>query len=188
MAQTSDDLKRDIERTRDEMGETVDALAYKADVPGRTKDWLGDKKDTMISKLSGTSDQLSEVMPDGQDVKRRAGWLKNTAERNPLGLAVAGSAVGFVVGLLAPSTRVEDERIGPVADEVKSAAVETGREAVERGKIVAQEAGSAAMETAKDVGEEQKQELATSLRSQARETLQSDSATYRQGEAHDRDQ
>ncbi len=33
MAQTSDELRSEIERTRDEMGDTVDALAYKADVP-----------------------------------------------------------------------------------------------------------------------------------------------------------
>jgi Protein of unknown function (DUF3618) len=197
MAQTSDELKRDIERTRDEMGDTVEALAYKADVPSRTKDWLGDKRDSVVSKLSGTSDQISEAMPDGGEVRKRAGWLKATAERNPLGLALAGSAVGFVVGLLTPSTRIENEQIGPVADEVKSAAAETGREAIERGKIVAQEAGTAAMETAKEVGEDQKEELTTSLQSQARETLESDAQRSTsqhpdpllpQGEGHDRDQ
>jgi hypothetical protein len=44
-----------------------------------------------------------------------------------------------VAGLLIPSTRVEDERIGPMADQVKDRAKETGQEAIERGKHVAKE-------------------------------------------------
>ena len=171
MAQTSDELRTDIERTRDEMGDTVGALAYKADVPSRTKDWLGEKKDAVVSTVSGASDKLSERTPDGQDVKRSAGALKRTAERNPLGLAIAGAAVGFVTGVLVPSTKIEDERIGPMSDEVKSTAMEAGREAVERGKVVAQEAGAAAIETATEVGQDQTEELSQSLQGHARESF-----------------
>ena len=171
MAQTSDELRTEIERTRDEMGDTVGALAYKADVPSRTKEWLGEKKGAVVSSVSGASDKLSDRTPDGQDVKRNAGALKRTAERNPLDLAIAGVAVGFVAGVLVPSTKVEDERIGPMSDEIKSTAMEAGREAVERGKVVAQEAGAAAMETATEVGQEQTEELSQSLQSHARESF-----------------
>jgi uncharacterized protein DUF3618 len=177
MAQTSDELRADIERTREGMGDTVEALAYKADVPSRTKDWLGEKKDTVMSKVSGASQAVSEHTPDGQDVKQRGAALRRTAERNPLGLAIAGAAAGFVAGVLAPSTRIEDERLGPMADEVKSTAVETGKEAVERAKVVAEEAGATALDTARDVGQEQSEELAESLQSQARGTLGSDEPT-----------
>jgi hypothetical protein len=38
--------------------------------------------------------------------------VKDTAERNPFGLTVGAAAVGFVAGLLIPSTRVENERMG----------------------------------------------------------------------------
>jgi hypothetical protein len=170
MAQTSDELRTEIERTRDEMGDTVEALAYKADVPTRTKEWLGDKKDTVVSKVSGASDKVSELTPDGQQVKQQASTLKRTAERNPLGLAIAGAAAGFIAGVLTPSTRLEDERIGPMADELKATAAETGREALERGKVVAEEAGATAMETVKEVGQEQSEELTQSLQTQARES------------------
>ena len=44
MAQTSDQLKSEIEQTRDQLSETADALAYKADVPTRTKEWIGEKR------------------------------------------------------------------------------------------------------------------------------------------------
>ena len=53
MAQTSDELKSEIEQTREQMAETADALAYKADVPTRTKDWVGEKKDAIVSTVSG---------------------------------------------------------------------------------------------------------------------------------------
>ena len=70
------------------------------------------------------------------------------AQENPLGLALGGLAVGFVAGLLAPTTRVEDEHIGPIADQVKERAKETGQEAMDRGKEVARQAAEAAKETA----------------------------------------
>ena len=41
--------------------------------------------------------------------------------------------------MLIPSTKVEDERLGPVADEVKEQVKQTGQEAVEHGKQIAQD-------------------------------------------------
>ena len=144
------------------MGETVDALAYKANVPQRTRNWIGEKKDAVTSAFTGHT-------PDGQQMKQQARGLKRTAERNPIGLAVGGAAVGFVAGLLIPSTRVEDEKLGPAADEVKSAATEAGREAAERGKHVVQEAGQAAVETAKERGRDESEQLTESLQERAHE-------------------
>src|SRR4029453_3519 len=77
--------------------------------------------------------------------------------------------VGFIAGLLAPSTRMEDERIGPMADDVKATAAEAGREALDPGKDGWQEAGSAAIERAKERGREEGEELSESLQEKARE-------------------
>lgn len=175
MAQTSDELREDIERTRTEMGDTVEALAYKADVPTRTKEWMAEKKDSVVSKVSGAQSKVGEVTPDGEDVKRSASALKRTAERNPLGLAIAGAAAGFIAGLVAPSTRIEDEKLGPISDEMKSTAVEAGKEVAERGKVVVQEAGSTALDAAKETGQDQGEELAASLQRTARDRLGNDS-------------
>lgn len=171
MAQTSDELRSDIERTREEMGDTVEALAYKADVPTRTKEWVGEKKDAVLSKVSGAPAKVGGLTPDGEELKSQVGGLKRTAERNPLGLAIAGAAAGFIAGLVAPATRMEDERIGPMSDALKASAAEAGREAAERGKVVAQETGSTALETMKESGREQSEELAASLQDQAREAV-----------------
>lgn len=174
MAQTSDELKADIEQTREHMGDTVDALAYKADVPTRTKEWLGEKKDAIASKVGGASSKVGDVTPDGEEVKQSMSGLKRTAERNPVGLAIAGAAAGFIAGVLTPSTRIEDEHIGPVADDVKATAGEAGREAVERGRTVVQEAGATAVEAAKETGREQSEELAASLQDKARDVTSPD--------------
>jgi hypothetical protein len=50
---------------------------------------------------------------EGQ-VRKSAG----VAKENPLGLAVGAVAVGFLVGMLVPGSRVEDEKLGPKADRV----------------------------------------------------------------------
>jgi hypothetical protein len=84
---------------------------------------------------------------------------KGAAERNPLGLALGAAGVGFVVGLLLPTTRLEDEKLGPASDKVG----EVARESVERGKQVAEESAQAAMETAKESAGRQGEELSSSL-------------------------
>lgn len=165
MAQRSDQIRREIEETRGELGDTVDALGAKADVPGRAKGWLAEKKDAVTSKVGGTTSAVSDAVPD----RRQMGKLRREAERNPLGLAIGGAAAGFLAGLLAPPTRVEDEHLGPMADDVKQAAVETGREAMDRGMQVAQDAGHSAVETAKARAQDEGDELSSTLREKARD-------------------
>ena len=67
--------------------------------------------------------------------------------------------------MLIPSTKVEDEKIGPVADQVKGKAKETGQEALERGKKVAEQAA----ETAKEAGREQAGEFKESAQEKAQD-------------------
>ena len=175
MAQRSDDLKSEIEQTRERLSETADALAYKANVPTRAKDWIGEKKDAVVGTVGGATSAVTGAAPDGAQVTDGMGRMKRLAERNPLGLAIGGAAAGFLAGLLAPSTRMEDERIGPVADEVKTTAAEAGREALDRGKQVAQEAGESALETVKERGREEGEDLSATLQEKARETLPGES-------------
>ena len=130
MAQTSEELKREIGQTREQIAETTDALAYKADVPTRTKDGLARRR--------ARSSRQSAASPPRSATRRPTGRMSLAARSHEAlcgaksgGLAIGGAAVGFLAGLLAPSTRIEDERIGPMADDVKASAVEAGREAVE---------------------------------------------------------
>jgi len=151
MGQDPDQIRHDIEDTRARMGDTAEALGHKADVPGRAREAISDKVDSVKSTFSGAT-------PNSGDVKQGARQAVGVAKENPLGLAIGATAVGFVAGLLIPSTRVEDERIGPMADQVKEQAKEKGQEAVERGKHVAEQAA----ETVKEEGSQQAQEMAPS--------------------------
>ena len=154
MGEDPDRIREEIVQTRLEMGETVDALGYRADVKSRAKD-----------RVVGVKDRVVGATPDTGDVKRQARRAKSVAEENPLGLAVGAVAVGFLAGMLIPSTRVEDEKLGPVADDVKDRAKETGQEALERGKQVAQDAA----QTAQESGREHAQELKSSAQDQAQD-------------------
>jgi hypothetical protein len=162
MGEDPSTIRADIERTRAQMGDTVEALGYKTDVKARAKDAVSDKLGSAKEKVTGAT-------PDSDDVKQGAHRAKGIAEENPLGLAIGAAALGFVAGLLVPSTRVEDEKVGPAADEVKDKAKETGQEALERGKQVAERAAESAKETAREAGREHAEELRSSAEQKAEE-------------------
>jgi gas vesicle protein len=171
MGEDPSDIRAEIEETRARVGDEVDALSYKTDVPARVGDFVDDKKQAVRDKVSGVKDAVtgtaSRAVPSGEKIGR----IKDTAERNPLGLVVGGAALGFVAGLLIPSTRMENERIGEVSDRVVDAAKETASEAVESGKQVVQEAA----QTAKESGREHGKELASNLQERAQESTGSGS-------------
>jgi gas vesicle protein len=191
MGQDPDAIRQDIEQTRSEMSETVEAVGYKADVPSRAKEAVGEKVDNVKSRVReatrrakeavagriaragdaviDTASPISDATPSGGQVRQQARRAAGLAQENPLGLAIGAAALGFLAGLAVPSTRVENERLGPVADQVKDTVKETGQEALERGKQVAQEATQAAVQTAKERGQEQGQELADSAKQSAQE-------------------
>jgi gas vesicle protein len=162
MGEATGEIRADIERTRDEMGDTVQALGYKTDVKSRTRD-----------KVTGVKDRMVGATPDGDQAKEGAKKAVSVAQENPLGLALGAVGVGFLAGLVVPSTSVENEKIGPIADEVKDKARETGEEALERGKQVAQEAAGAAKESVQDQGQQQAEELRDSAAAKAEEARQS---------------
>ena len=52
MTSNPDEIRSDIEQTRSEMSNTLDALGYKANVPARTKRWIGRKRQTVTGACS----------------------------------------------------------------------------------------------------------------------------------------
>jgi gas vesicle protein len=171
MGENPRDIQERIEDTREQMGETVEALAHKADVPGRIKGSVADKKDAITEKVAGAKDKITGGASNAHDstgavadqAKTKARQGVGIAKENPLGLAAGSLAAGFIVGILVPSTRVEDERIGPTADQVKDHAREIGSEAIEHGKDIAQDVAHTATQTAKDAGSHHADELRESV-------------------------
>jgi hypothetical protein len=179
MGQEPSQIREEIEGTRAEMGDTVDALAYKTDVKGRMKESIADKRDRLVEQIQGTKGKVGQATPDAEQVKEGAREVVGVAQENPIGLAIGGLAAGFLFGMLLPSSKVEDEKVGPVADQVKEAAVETAGEAVDRGRQVAGQVAEQAVEEAKGVGrhavenaKQAGQEQAEELKDSANESAQ----------------
>ena len=169
MGQEPSQIREEIEETRAEMGDTVDALAYKTDVKTRVKESISDKRERLIEQVQGTSHKVGDATPDGEQVKEGARHAVGIAQENPLGLALGGLAAGFLVGMMLPSTKIEDEKVGPIADQVKETAAETGHEALDRGREVASQVAEQAVEGAKEVGQEAAQTVKDAGHEQAEE-------------------
>ena len=187
MGQDPAAIRQEIEQTRERMGDTVDALGYKADVPARTKESISGKAQAVKAKITGAGSQVSDAAPDAEDVKQAGQRAVGLAQENPLGLAIGAAAVGFVAGLLIPSTKAENERLGPVADQVKEQAMQTGQEAIEHGKQIAQETVQTAAQKAQEVAAEVKdtaqdsaQLHAEQLKSSAQDSAQTVKQTAQQ--------
>ena len=168
MGQGTGEIRQGIEETRARVGDEVEALSYKTDIGARLDDYVDDKKEAVVSRVRSATGTVTSAASAVVPSNRRLRSMRDSAERNPLGLVVGGTAVGFLVGLLVPSTRVEDEHIGEMASELKDTAREAGQDALERGKDVAQ----SALETVKEEGTQHTRELASDLK----ERVQSDTA------------
>jgi hypothetical protein len=164
----ADQIRSEIDDTRAQMSETVGALGHKADVKTRFKDSISDKKDAVVGKADSLVSKVTGAVPDGGQVKGGAEKI-GISTQNPIGLAIGGAAVGFLVGLILPTTRIEDDKLGEASDQVMSRVKETGQEAIERGKQVAQDTLESAKDTAKESGKEQGKEVASSVKETARE-------------------
>ena len=102
MGKDPSDIRAEIEETRGRVGNEVDALSYKTDVPARVGDYVDDKKQAVKDEGDGRPRRGDRDGVQGDAERRTVDRVKDTAERNPLGLAIGAAAVGFVVGLAIP--------------------------------------------------------------------------------------
>jgi ElaB/YqjD/DUF883 family membrane-anchored ribosome-binding protein len=85
-----EDIQRDIEKTRHELGQTVEALAAKADVKGRAKEKAADTKDRLTEKAAAVQAVAREaVIDDAGSVKP----LLPVAAAIAAGIAIIGLVV-----------------------------------------------------------------------------------------------
>jgi hypothetical protein len=93
MSDPKEQLQRDVERTRRELGETVEALAHKVDVPGRVKEQAHET----VVRMTAATNQAIESLPDpvAEQVEK--------ARRHPG--AIAAALIALVVAIWAISRR-----------------------------------------------------------------------------------
>lgn len=142
MNQDPNAIRRDIEDTQTRMGETVEALAYKADVPARTRDAVNDRIDTIKGAVTGAAANVRASAANAASSAANALPLQN-----PLGVAIGSVAVGFLIGLCLPVTDIERERVGPLGEAMTDQAKAAASNAIEQGKAAVSQAIGDALTT-----------------------------------------
>jgi hypothetical protein len=90
-----EEIRQEIEATREEMGETVAALAAKADVKTQAKKRVEDTKATIGSKKDELLGRARKASPDS--ASKAASQVSVKARQNPVPVAAAGAfAFGFL--------------------------------------------------------------------------------------------
>ena len=96
---TPEEIERDIERTRQELGETVAAVAERADVKTQARKKSDELKEAATAKRDELLAKAKSATPD--DVSAGAQQVAGQAQRNPLPFAVGGALLaGFALGRL----------------------------------------------------------------------------------------
>jgi len=112
MGQDPQDIRAQLSDDRQRIGDDVDAIAYKADVPSRARDAVNDATQNVKDAVGDATENVKGAAKRGVHVARE----------NPLGLMLATAGVGFILGSLLPRTDFEDEKLGQVADCIKQKA------------------------------------------------------------------
>jgi ElaB/YqjD/DUF883 family membrane-anchored ribosome-binding protein len=103
-----DDIRQQIEESRENLGNAVGALAYKADVKNRGKEAIDDKKEAIMekvdglkSKLPGTGDgegsmgeTIKAKLPDGDAIKGKVPDGDAIKAKLPSGVGDAAGRIG----------------------------------------------------------------------------------------------
>jgi len=93
------EIRAEIEETREDLADTAAALAYKADVKARTQDRVQEVKTDLREKVGGIKSSVSEKTPESAG--GAATTVQTKVKENPLpSAAVAAAGLGFALGFL----------------------------------------------------------------------------------------
>ncbi len=135
----------EVDEARERVAQDVRSVAYNANVVERAKDRVQGAKDAL-----GTAGMR----------------VRNITVENPMGMLLAGMAVGFLVGMMLPVTRFETERIGPITEDMKDRVREASTEMMRRGG-----------EVIKDTIEGSKEAAKASIRTQTADMMPDDTSS-----------
>jgi ElaB/YqjD/DUF883 family membrane-anchored ribosome-binding protein len=96
-AESPQELRAEIERTRRDLGDTVAALAEKADVKARAREKATEVRETAMQKRDELMGRAREASPDGAN--SAAVQIRGKAQENPVPTAAIAAFVGgFILG------------------------------------------------------------------------------------------
>jgi ElaB/YqjD/DUF883 family membrane-anchored ribosome-binding protein len=92
-------IREEIQATREQLGDTVEALAAKTDVKAQAKQKLDETKESVSAKTDDLLGKARQISPD--TAASAATGVSQKARENPLPVAAFGAfALGFLVGRL----------------------------------------------------------------------------------------
>lgn len=173
MMSNPDQIRADIEVTRDELGRDVDALADKVSPPKimerqttRVRQALGGLKGRVMGVADDVGDSASSaghsvgdaIGAAGDAVKDLPHRAKQTTQGAPLVVGLLAAGVGFLVASLIPTTDAETRLSASLRDRAQPL-LDT---AVDKAKDAAQEVAQGLKEPAKDAVEQVKESAVSS--------------------------
>ena len=94
-----EEIRLDIEQTREELGDTVQALAAKTDVKGQAKQRIASLKDSAQTRKDEFASRAKDATPESAGAG--AQQITSTVKNRPVPFAALGAfACGVVVGWL----------------------------------------------------------------------------------------
>jgi ElaB/YqjD/DUF883 family membrane-anchored ribosome-binding protein len=98
-------LRREVEQTRAELGDTVDALSQKADVKARFSQKIDERKTALSGRGQNARAKATEVRgrmasATPEDAKRAVSRVAETAEERPFPAVGVAFGAGLLLGCL----------------------------------------------------------------------------------------
>lgn len=181
---TSDDIRADIEQTRERLGETVEALGAQLNPSHLTQRVKDSVRDATIGRVQTMANKTKERVADG------GRGIANVIRENPLPAAMVAAGIGWM--LLNNQGKRHDYRpeyIDSASEEpntakrVVSGAVSATEGIASKAQDVAQDVADKAKSTAHDVADTVKttaQDVAETVKTKAQDVAyQAKRATYR---------
>ena len=164
MGQSTDELRDEIERTRADLGETMDAIGDRVS-PGRIierrKNRMTNAVQAVRERVMGEAEMVSdEAHQAAEKVGEVPQMLKQRTQGAPMMAGAIAFGLGFLAAVVFPATDMEkdaSEKLMEKAEPLKEQLTESGREMAEHLKEPAREAVSelkdSATESAQSVRE-----------------------------------
>lgn len=175
MGQSTEELTRDIEQTRQNLTQDVDELSDKVSpsrIAQRRREAATSKLRSWRDQVMGSAQDSSQTLSSaGQSVNDTASDAVHTIEQkaqgNPLAAGLVAFGAGMVLGGLLPATKPEAqatqkamdvarEQGQPVIDQAKAAGQDMAQQLKESATDAAQEVKASAQDSAQHVADEAK--------------------------------
>ena len=96
MGKEPNEIRQEIEETRERMGETVGAIGYKADVPARARESVANKKDNIVGSVRGAKDRVVESIVGTKESMGES--MSNATESISGSMSSAGESISSSAG------------------------------------------------------------------------------------------